>query len=63
LKWYPDPPDAVGKRRRVIARSAREVQADLIVLGHKGHFLQSHLLGSTADRVAEHSEVPVLIVR
>lgn len=52
-----------GHAAEVITHSAREVHADLIVLGHKGHFLQSHLLGSTADRVAEHSEVPVLIIR
>ena len=52
-----------GHAAEVITQYAREVRADLIVLGHKGHFLQSHLLGSTADRVAEHSDVPVLIVR
>jgi len=52
-----------GHAAEVITRSAREVDADLIVLGHKGHFLHDHLLGSTADRVAEHSEVPVLIIR
>src|SRR6516164_4387744 len=36
---------------------------DLIVLGHKGHFLRDHLLGSTADRVAKQATCPVMIVR
>ncbi len=52
-----------GHAAEVITQYARQIHADLIVLGHKGHFLHSHLLGSTADRVAEHSDVPVLIVR
>jgi len=33
------------------------------VLGHKGHFVRDHLLGSTADRVAENADCPVMIVR
>ena len=52
-----------GHAAEVIVRVAREREADLIVLGHKGHFLRDHLLGSTADRVAEHAECPVMIVR
>jgi nucleotide-binding universal stress UspA family protein len=36
---------------------------DLIVLGHRGHFVRDRLLGSTADRVAEHAHCPVMIVR
>jgi nucleotide-binding universal stress UspA family protein len=44
-------------------RVARELQADLIVVGHRGHFLRDHLLGSTADRVSEHADCPVMIVR
>lgn len=52
-----------GHAAEVITQYARQIHADLIVLGHKGHFLRSHLLGSTADRVPEHSDVPVLIVR
>jgi nucleotide-binding universal stress UspA family protein len=36
---------------------------DLVVLGHRGHFLRDHLLGSTADRVVEHAPCPVMIVR
>ncbi len=52
-----------GHAAELIVRVAREQRADLIVLGHRGHFLRDHLLGSTADRVAEHAECPVMIVR
>jgi nucleotide-binding universal stress UspA family protein len=52
-----------GHAAELIVRIARDTQADLIVLGHKGHFLRNHLLGSTADRVAEHADCPVMIVK
>ncbi len=52
-----------GHAAELIIRVATEKQADLIVLGHKGHFLRDHLLGSTADRVAEHADCPVMIVK
>lgn len=52
-----------GHAAEVIVRAARELGADLVVLGHRGHFLRDHLLGSTADRVAEHAGCPVMIVR
>lgn len=52
-----------GHAAELIIRVARELRADLIVLGHRGHFLRDHLLGSTADRVAEHADCPVMIVR
>ncbi len=52
-----------GHAAELIVRVAREVEADLIVLGHRGHFLRDHLLGSTADRVAENADCPVMIVR
>ncbi len=52
-----------GHAAELIVRVAVEVEADLIVLGHKGHFLRDHLLGSTADRVAEHAGCPVMIVK
>jgi nucleotide-binding universal stress UspA family protein len=52
-----------GHAAEVITRYATEVEAELIVLGHKGHFLRGHLLGSTADRVAESADCPVMIVR
>lgn len=52
-----------GHAAELIVRFARERAADLIVLGHKGHFLRDHLLGSTADRVSEHADCPVMIVK
>jgi nucleotide-binding universal stress UspA family protein len=52
-----------GHAAELIIRVARELRADLIVLGHRGHFLRDHLLGSTANRVAEHADCPVMIVR
>ncbi len=52
-----------GHAAELIVTVASEIDADLIVLGHRGHFLRDHLLGSTADRVAEHAGCPVMIVR
>ena len=52
-----------GHAAEVITRYALEVSADLIVLGHRGHFLRGRLLGSTADRVSESAGCTVMIVR
>lgn len=52
-----------GHPADVISRVASDGAYDLIVLGHRGHFVRDHLLGSTADRVAEHAPCPVMIVR
>jgi nucleotide-binding universal stress UspA family protein len=52
-----------GHPAELIPRAAREGDHDLIVLGHRGHFVRDRLLGSTADRVAEHAHCPVMIVR
>lgn len=52
-----------GHAAELIVRVAGERHADLIVLGHRGHFLRDHLLGSTADRVVEHADCPVMVVR
>ena len=52
-----------GHATEVISRVAAEGGYDLIVLGHRGHFVRDRLLGSTADRVAEHAPCPVMIVR
>jgi nucleotide-binding universal stress UspA family protein len=52
-----------GHAAELITRYARDNEADLIVVGHKGHFLGDYLLGSTADRVAHHARCPVMIVK
>jgi nucleotide-binding universal stress UspA family protein len=53
-------PDVEAER----ARSRPGAHAhELIVLGHRGHFLGDYLLGSTADRVAHHAHRPVVVVR
>ena len=52
-----------GHPAELIPRFADAGGYDLIVLGHRGHFLRDHVLGSTADRVAEHAACPVMIVR
>jgi nucleotide-binding universal stress UspA family protein len=52
-----------GHAAELITRYARESGADLIVVGHKGHFPNDYLLGSTADRVAHHAHCPVMIVK
>jgi nucleotide-binding universal stress UspA family protein len=52
-----------GHAAEAISDFAARGGFDLVVLGHRGHFLRDHLLGSTADRVAEHAPCPVMIVR
>ncbi len=52
-----------GHAAELITTYAREHGADLIVVGHKGHFLGDYLLGSTADRVAHRAHCPVMIVK
>ena len=52
-----------GHAAELITHYARECDADLVVVGHKGHFLNNYLLGSTADRVAHHAHCPVMIVK
>ena len=52
-----------GHAAEVISQVEAEGHYDLVVLGHRGHFLRDHLLSSTADRVAEHAPCPVMIVR
>jgi nucleotide-binding universal stress UspA family protein len=51
-----------GHPAELISRVASDGAYDLVVLGHRGHFVRDHLLGSTADRVAEHASCPVMIV-
>lgn len=52
-----------GHAAEVITHYAKAHGHDLIVLGHRGHFLGDYLLGSTADRVTHHAHCPVIVVR
>jgi universal stress protein F len=52
-----------GHAAELISSYAAEGGYDLVVLGHRGHFVRNHLLGSTAARVVEHAPCPVMIVR
>jgi nucleotide-binding universal stress UspA family protein len=52
-----------GHAAEAISHYARGHGHDLIVIGHRGHFLGDYLLGSTADRVAHHAHCPVMVVR
>jgi nucleotide-binding universal stress UspA family protein len=52
-----------GHAAELISRVAEAGGYDLVVLGHRGHFVRDRLLGSTADRIAEHAPCPVMIVR
>ncbi|HET8656268.1 MAG TPA: universal stress protein [Longimicrobiaceae bacterium] len=55
---------ALDAPHRAIRERAREVGADLIVIGaNRGRDLGDHLLGTTADRLVRTSEAPCLIVR
>lgn len=52
-----------GHAAELIVKVASQRGADLIVLGRQGHFVRDHLLGSTADRVTEHADCPVMVVK
>jgi nucleotide-binding universal stress UspA family protein len=52
-----------GHAAEVITHYAKANAHDLIVVGHRGHFLGDYLLGSTADRVTHHAHCPVIVVR
>jgi nucleotide-binding universal stress UspA family protein len=52
-----------GHAAEVITHYAKAHGHDLVVIGHRGHFLGDYLLGSTADRVSHHAHCPVIVVR
>ena len=52
-----------GHAAEVITHYAAAHGHDLIVVGHRGHFMGDYLLGSTADRVTHHAPCPVMVVR
>lgn len=52
-----------GLPHEVILKVAREWNADMIVLGTHGRTGISHLImGSVAEKVVRHSEIPILII-
>ena len=54
----------IGNPFKKILETAKEVDADLIVMGTHGRTGIEHVIvGSTAERVVRRSEVPVLTVR
>ncbi len=52
-----------GTPWRSIIKTARELGAELIVLGGHGYGAVDRLLGTTAGRVVEHADRSVLVVR
>lgn len=52
-----------GHPPTVILESAKEIEADLIVIGSHRPGLQHYFLGSTAARVVRHAECAVLVDR
>lgn len=53
----------VGPTRHEIINTAKELGADLLILGSHGRSGLARLLGSTANGVLNHAECDVLIVR
>jgi universal stress protein A len=54
----------IGNPYDEIVSAAKEIRADLIVIGSHGHAgLERFLLGSTAERVVQYAPCPVLIVK
>lgn len=52
-----------GHAGRALVHVAEESDADMIVVGHRGGGRVSLVLGSTANYVLHHSELPVIVVR
>ncbi len=53
-----------GKPEKMIIKTAKEIHADMIVMGSSGHnIVKDALIGSTARRVVKNSEIPVLVVK
>lgn len=53
-----------GNPTEVILNTAKDIHADMIVMGSYGHnILQDAFVGGTARRVVKRSETPVLVVR
>ena len=63
VKIFADLEETMQEPDHAICRIAKEIGADLIVIGRHGHkgFLEHLLIGSTAERVARHAPCAVLI--
>jgi nucleotide-binding universal stress UspA family protein len=54
----------IGNPYQEIVNAAKEIRADLIVIGSHGHAgLERFLVGSTAERVVQYAPCPVLVVK
>lgn len=60
-RWDPDLVDLGGRADCALLEYARRETFDLIVVGHPRTDLARVLLGSTASRLIESSEIPVLV--
>lgn len=65
-RQLPHPPIVrvmTGKPDKVILRAARKLEASMIIMGDRETSTMSRMfLGSTAQKVIHHSDIPVLIV-
>jgi nucleotide-binding universal stress UspA family protein len=53
-----------GRPATAIVDQARGMQADLVVVGSRGHgMIESMLLGSVSAEVIDHASAPVLVAR
>lgn len=55
--------ERTGEPARVIVEVAREIDADLVVVGTRGHNLLERALGSISAYVVQHAPCDVLVVR
>jgi nucleotide-binding universal stress UspA family protein len=54
----------VGHPAQEIVHAAQQFDADLIIIGHSGHFaILDRFLGSTAEKISRHAPCSVLITR
>lgn len=53
----------LGSVRDVVNEMAKELAADVIVIGSRNPSISTHLLGSNASSVVRHAHIPVLVVR
>ena len=52
-----------GSVRDEVNELAKELDADVVVIGSRNPSISTHLLGSNASSVIRHANLPVLVVR